>query len=160
MHASTDCAGVPSLHHFCPGKPHLGEGMQGVCPWPPYLSAYEPGQGDRGPFGEDTGLVAATPKPCEWCDPPALGGVGCRGSGSTPETPGCLHHGRAPEVTRAVSSQKERFRAAEPPFRPPSRVPIPPGGPWAPGVCEEVRSGPRPWNSSSCRALPAALALE
>ena len=90
--------------------------------------------------------------PCEWHDPPALGGVGCRGCGSTLEPPGCLHHGQALEMTRAVSSQKGRLRAAEPPFSPPSRVPIRPGGPRAPGVCEEVRSGPRPWDFSSCGA--------
>lgn len=46
----------------CPGKLHwVVEGMQGVCPRPPSVSGYEPRQGEGGPFGESTGLLASFP---------------------------------------------------------------------------------------------------
>lgn len=41
-------------------KTSVGEGMQGGCLWPPSVSRYEPEQGDGGPLGESTGLLAAT----------------------------------------------------------------------------------------------------
>lgn len=47
-------------------------------------------------------------------DPPALGGVSSLGSGSRPETPGCLHRCRAAEITGVVSAQRGRSRAGDP----------------------------------------------
>lgn len=129
------------------GKTRLGEGMQGVFPWPPSVSRYEPRQGAGGQLGESTGLLASTPAlPSpglgERCDPLLLDGVGSLGGGSRLEIPGCVHHCRAPEVARVVSSQRGWFRAADHP-RPLActrRAPLPEGPRWPRG--SEVRAAP------------------